>query len=62
MAACTKLALLTQVSKPALKTGYKVTVVGVGSVGMAAAITILTQVSKHLKRNYWTAFKLLNII
>lgn len=39
----TKLALLTSVSPPVVASGNKVTVVGVGQVGMACAFSILTQ-------------------
>lgn len=41
----TKQALLTSVSPPVVSSGNKVTVVGVGQVGMACAFSILTQVN-----------------
>lgn len=42
----TKMALLSHVADPVTSSGNKVTVVGVGQVGMACAFSILTQVSK----------------
>lgn len=52
-----KEALLTAVSPPVSVSGNKVTVVGVGQVGMACAFSILTQVKSinfnrlHVWRN-----------
>ncbi|CAH1119601.1 unnamed protein product [Phaedon cochleariae] len=40
---CTKDALFSMISEPAAETGNKVTVVGVGAVGMACAFSILSQ-------------------
>lgn len=41
----TKEALLSLVSEPVVDAGNKVTVVGIGAVGMACAFSILSQVS-----------------
>lgn len=40
----TKAALFSQISDPVTKSGDKVTVVGVGQVGMACAFSILAEV------------------
>lgn len=44
-----KKALLSEVTPPVESTESKVTIVGVGQVGMAVAFSILTQVGKCLK-------------
>lgn len=44
MSATVKNSLLYEVSPPVPSSGNKVTVVGVGQVGMACAFSILTQV------------------
>lgn len=36
--------LMTQIAEPSKSSGNKITVVGVGQVGMACAFSILTQV------------------
>lgn len=43
-----KAKLLTQIAEPMTSSGNKVTVVGIGQVGMACAFSILTQVFASL--------------
>lgn len=46
-----KTSLFSEVADPGAKSANKVTVVGIGQVGMACAFSILTQVSFHAPRN-----------
>jgi L-lactate dehydrogenase len=40
--------LMTKIAEPSKTSGNKVTVVGVGQVGMACAFSLLTQVNTHV--------------
>lgn len=40
-----KAQLMTEIAEPMTSSGNKVTIVGIGQVGMACAFSILTQVS-----------------
>lgn len=66
----TKDALLHPIGDPAATSGHKVTVVGVGAVGMACAFSILSQVSLNELFSFQgcstltihIVFKMLNLI